>query len=252
MENSGMPFMTAVVDGNDSAIISRFPLRDVRKVEGRGGAGTFVEAIANIHGVDHLLIGTHYPLQMPACSPLREHPKCESADPEHTFQPRLLLSLQITGLVGSRPELPAIVGGDFNAKPHLPEITMLGSSLWDACDKTPSRLNHFSVTGASPTPFGCDQIDHVWFRGPYQADALDVYIEHTTPWEGVWPGDHGFWLATLRYDAGATWGPPPQPPSSPVDLCHMACANRNGQCRAAGRPGQVCSAEFRDCTDACG
>ena len=173
-----------------------------------GGAGTFVEAIANIHGVDHLLIGTHYPLTKGPCK-VREHPECESADPQYSFQPRYLLSLQIAGLVESRPQLPAIMGGDFNAQTYTSEITMLASVLWDACLNTPNRLNHYSVSGAPPRPFDCEQIDHIWFRGPYQVDALDVYIEHLTPWEGVWPGDHGFWLATLRYDAGATWGPAP-------------------------------------------
>ena len=71
VESSSLPYYTpSVVDYDNvhlanSAILSQFPLRDVARIPSARGCercGQLVTAIASVNGMDHRIIGSHYPL----------------------------------------------------------------------------------------------------------------------------------------------------------------------------------------------
>ena len=97
-------------------------------------------------------------------------------------------------------------------------------------------------------------IDYIFFRGPYRVAEWRHFQGDLTPFKGAGLGpDHGYFLATFWRDASAPSAPPVPPvvEPSPLEECLRDCANDRGQCRAEGRPPQVCKELWDRCVSEC-
>jgi len=149
------------------AIISRYPLYNVQAHPTPGGRQLYLEAHANVDGVEHTIFATHWDFgnhALPA--------KDQFVDLQTSAHP------------------PVILGGDFNAGPGDTPFDLLHDGLrmammFDADD----IAKHVEK---SPDGDACAHaLDHIFVQGPYDVSDVNACI----PAGDV--TDHHFVLATL-------------------------------------------------------
>lgn len=109
-------------------------------------------------------------------------------------QARLLGGQQMLAFANHRPNLPAIVIGDFNSAPSdLPVQELLKNNRF--FDSKPAEGPWGTFNGFKPTETGGDMIDHILFS--IEWTLIDVTIDRTIV-NGRVPSDHFPVIARLR------------------------------------------------------